>query len=59
MSVCYLLQKLRHRYDLGPQANLRQVLGSSALLWLIPTQPETDGYHTPTFTDYSNQYEVW
>jgi ribosomal protein L40E len=52
-------KKLRHRYDLGPQANLRQVLGSSAVHWLFPTQPETDGYHTPTFTDYNNQYEVW
>lgn len=52
-------KKLRHKYDLGPQANLRQVMGSSPLQWFFPTPPETDGYHSLTYPNLNNQFELW
>lgn len=52
-------QKLRHKYDLGPQANLKQVMGSSPLQWFFPTPPETDGYHSLTYPNLNNQFELW
>ncbi|ELR15521.1 uncharacterized protein ACA1_163490 [Acanthamoeba castellanii str. Neff] len=52
-------KKLRHKYDLGPQANLRQVMGSSPLQWFFPTPPETDGYYSLTYPNLNNQFELW
>jgi len=52
-------KKLRHRYDLGPRANLKQVFGSSPLQWPFPSAPETDGYYSPTYPNPNDQFELW
>jgi hypothetical protein len=42
--------KTRHVYDMGPYVNLKQMLGSNVLLWLIPIQTtKGNGLVYPTF----------
>lgn len=50
--------KPRHKYDLGPVENMKQVFGSSILKWPIPTPPETDGYLSPINSKHSDSEDA-
>jgi hypothetical protein len=52
-------KKFRRKYDIGKLANLKQVLGESVWWWPLPTGPESDGYHSPVFTNPNGIYELW
>jgi hypothetical protein len=51
-------QTYRWKYDRGVIGNIVWVMGSSWVLWFLPTSPESDGYYQePIWNQESNRVE--